>query len=159
MASQCFQTRGLAREVVIHSCCPPVAPVKWLCSPGDILPSLTGLCVHRATEPSIRPRVNVSQLPAELLSPGRKVAFVGFEDLSSRAETAFPSEGAWGPLCKLSCAESRDKLRLLFCFVFLPYRGNRTQRPLDAWQSQQSQEVQVTSVSSWWLRTKAPPPP
>lgn len=47
----------------------------------------------------------------------------------------------------------------LFCFVFLPHRGNQTQRPLHAWQSQQSQEVQVTSVSSWWLQTKAPPPP
>lgn len=129
MASLCFQTLGLAREVVIHCCCPPVAPVKWLCSPGDpnCLPSFLDWPVGSQSHWTIsRLRVNVSQLQAELLSPGRKVAFVGFEELSSRAETAFPSEGAWGLLCKLSCAGSHDKLRLfvLFCFSSSQRKSN-----------------------------------
>lgn len=121
--------------------------------PQAFLPQLA--C--RFTEPLSHPPP-CECLLAKLLSPGRQAAFVGFEDLSSSAETAFQSQGAWGPLCKPSCAESSDKLRLLFCFVFLPSRGNQMQRPLCAWQGQQSQEVQVTSVSSWWLQTKVLPP-
>lgn len=114
-----------------HSCC-PFHPQNWmdpLLSGILSAPSLLGSQKSLDHQPALW--VFLSFL-AKLLYPGRRVAFAGFEELSSlyKRQIVFQQceSWVWEPLFKLSCAGFCDKLRLLFCFVFLPWRGNQMQQ-------------------------------